>query len=165
MQSIILLQDAVVGYMLHSCQEKLCHIESQLQQNDQSDYLSYKIDYLITIANQASLVYEIPEIIISKLEDTHLAILELAAKNVHTEPSCETDYGSGQVGRPKLLIAKETLIFYVTNRFTVPEIANILHVSQSTVKRRMQQYGFSVGDTYSQLSATELDHLVCDVLA
>ncbi len=66
----------------------------------------------------------------------------------------------GIVGRPRYEIPEHNLRFLLENRFTVPQIARMIGVSISTIRRRMHNFGFSVRALYSDISDTELDVLV-----
>lgn len=65
----------------------------------------------------------------------------------------------GSMGRPKFVINSEQLSMLLEHRFSVPQIADMLAVSVSTVRRRMTEYGLSVGATYAHLDDDELDTL------
>ena len=67
---------------------------------------------------------------------------------------------TGFRGRPFLIITKEQLQLYLQYNFTFPKIAKILLVCESTIKRRFQEFGLSVGDTYSDISDGELDSVI-----
>ena len=67
---------------------------------------------------------------------------------------------TGFRGRPFLIITKEQLQLYLQYNFTFPKIAKILLVSESTIKRCFQEFGFSLGDTYSDISDGELDSVI-----
>lgn len=69
----------------------------------------------------------------------------------------------GSVGRPRYEISfhqLETLIFM---NLSVPNIAQIVGVSVSTIRRRMSQYNLSIRDTYSRISDADLDSVVLDI--
>lgn len=71
--------------------------------------------------------------------------------------------GVGVVGRPKFNISYEQLSFLVENRFTVPQIADMLGISVRTVHRRLAEYSLSIHSQYSDISDTELDSIVAQV--
>uniref|UniRef100_A0A9J7YC19 Integrase catalytic domain-containing protein n=1 Tax=Cyprinus carpio carpio TaxID=630221 RepID=A0A9J7YC19_CYPCA len=48
--------------------------------------------------------------------------------------------------------------------FTIPEISRLLHVSLSTVMRRMKEYRLSVKKTYTQISAEDLKKVVSEFI-
>ena len=67
---------------------------------------------------------------------------------------------TGYTGRPRFEIPCEQLVFLVESRFTGPQIADILGVSLSTVRRRMVDFGSSIRAEYSLLTDAELDDIV-----
>ena len=67
---------------------------------------------------------------------------------------------TGFRGRPLLIITKEQSQLYLQYNFTVPEIAKMLLVSESTMKSRFQEFGLSVRDKYSDISDGELDSII-----
>ena len=69
---------------------------------------------------------------------------------------------SGDVGRPSFEIPYCQLEYLVHSHFTVPQIATMLEVSVSTIRRRMLSYGLSIHQTHSNLSDAELDAIVSD---
>ncbi len=70
---------------------------------------------------------------------------------------------SGLVGRPYFLIPQEKLAYLIENRFSVPEIADMLGVSVRTIRRRMSDFSLSVRAQYSCLSDCELDAQVAEI--
>ena len=67
---------------------------------------------------------------------------------------------TGFRGRPFLIITKEQLQLYLQHNFSVLKVAKMLLVSESTIKRCFQKDGLSVGDTYSDITDSELDRLI-----
>ena len=66
----------------------------------------------------------------------------------------------GTVGRPSFQIFPTQLEFLINNRFSVPQIAQLMDVSVSTIRRRMQTFNLSIRATYSSITNEELDELV-----
>ena len=67
---------------------------------------------------------------------------------------------AGGVGRPQYDVPEQALEMLLENRFTVPQISNMMGVSVSTIRRRMSALGLSVTGYYSNLSDSELDEIV-----
>ena len=67
------------------------------------------------------------------------------------------------LGRPRIPIGCDTLESLIESNFTTPQIAYMLGVSLSTVRRRMDLYGLSVQAMYAALSDEELDKVVCEI--
>ena len=70
--------------------------------------------------------------------------------------------GTG-VGRPRLAVTREQLESLIEANFMAPQIAHMLGVSISTVRRRMDMYNMSIRATYVTLSNEELDQVVREV--
>ena len=62
-------------------------------------------------------------------------------------------------GRPSFDIPKEQIELFLEYNFLLPQISEILGVSLGTVNRRLKDYGLSVTQIYSTISATELDKI------
>ena len=69
----------------------------------------------------------------------------------------------GRVGRPMIVIPEQSLINLLDNHFTVHQIARMMGVSVSTLRRRMDILGLSVRALYSDISDNELDHIIGDI--
>ena len=61
-------------------------------------------------------------------------------------------------------IPREQLELFLELGFSIPQMANMLGVSQSTVKRRMSSFSLSITQTYTNVSQEDLDHEVANVL-
>ena len=66
-------------------------------------------------------------------------------------------------GRPRLDIPKEQLEYLLVMGFSGPEISSVIGVSLSTIRRRMTEYGLSVGSLYSDATDQELDSIVSQI--
>ena len=71
---------------------------------------------------------------------------------------------SGQPGRPCLDISFDQLNYFLNYGISVPDIAQALGVSKSTVFRRMQKHGLSVRGNINPLSDEELDEKIRTIL-
>lgn len=70
---------------------------------------------------------------------------------------------NGCVGRPRLNVTKEQLEYLLAMGFSGPEISNAIGVSLSTVRRRMTQYGLTIGSLYSDITDQELDAIASQI--
>lgn len=59
-------------------------------------------------------------------------------------------------GRPALIITHDQLEFLLELKFSVPDMARLLCVSKSTVKRRLREFSLSVRQTYCVISDEDL---------
>ena len=66
-------------------------------------------------------------------------------------------------GRPRLEITEDVLIYFIDHGFSATTIAMLLHVSLSTVRRRMAEFDLSVRSNYSSIADDELDRLVTTI--
>ena len=69
---------------------------------------------------------------------------------------------SGSIGRPRFHVPHDQLTALVESGFTGVQIAGIVGVSLSTI-RRMAQFGISVTTQYSHLSDESLDQIVMTI--
>ena len=69
----------------------------------------------------------------------------------------------GRVGRPRLDVSKEQLEYLLAMGFSGLEISNAIGVSLSTVRRRMTQYGLTIGSLYSDITDQDLDSIVSQI--
>ena len=67
-------------------------------------------------------------------------------------------------GRPRVVITKEMLEYFMERGFTATQIAALLQVSLSTVRRRMSEYGLYIRNQYSRITDAELDRFVTLVI-
>lgn len=67
---------------------------------------------------------------------------------------------SSGIGRPKFIIPREQLQYLLAQRFTVPQMANVIGVSVRTIHRRLHDFNLSVTSTYSNLTDQLLDEIV-----
>ncbi|KAI9542475.1 hypothetical protein NQZ68_019157 [Dissostichus eleginoides] len=66
----------------------------------------------------------------------------------------------GERGRPKPVVSKDHLQNLIEMDLSVPCISKLLGISCKTVRRRMQQWGLSIRESYSKMTDDELDSLV-----
>ena len=68
-------------------------------------------------------------------------------------------------GRPRLEIPFNQLQYLLELGFSCPQIASVLGVSLSTVRRRMDEGNLSISSLYSTITDDELDAIVMDIKA
>ena len=71
---------------------------------------------------------------------------------------------SGRPGRPSLNISREQLNYFISYQFSVIDIASALGVSQSTIFRRIREYGLHTRQNLPHLSDDELDDKIREIL-
>ena len=70
---------------------------------------------------------------------------------------------SGKRGKPRYAIERAQLEFLVRKHFSIPNIAILLRVSESTVKRRLAECGISIRSSYADITNNELDDIVTEL--
>ncbi|XP_063438044.1 uncharacterized protein LOC134719043 [Mytilus trossulus] len=70
----------------------------------------------------------------------------------------------GNRGRPVYDITKDQLEYLVDLSFTGTEMAKLLQVSHSTIKRRLRFYGLSTTEQYSSICDDDLDELLQPII-
>lgn len=80
--------------------------------------------------------------------------------------SCPKMNDNGGIGRPKFLITKEQIDGLRSLHFSWKKIAEMLGVSERTVRRRKQEFDMAIGRsvTYSEIDDDELDIFVQYIL-
>lgn len=66
-------------------------------------------------------------------------------------------------GRPSFDISEDILEYFVEEDFKIADIANMLCVSVSTVKRRLRDYNIKLSERYSAIPDDELHELVKNI--
>ena len=69
----------------------------------------------------------------------------------------------GTIRLPSFDIPQHQLQYLIKNRFSVHQIAQLMDVSVSTIRRRMSDYDLSIRATYYPISDEQLDQLVAGV--
>ncbi|KAA0714656.1 hypothetical protein E1301_Tti006504 [Triplophysa tibetana] len=70
----------------------------------------------------------------------------------------------GLPGRPQYSITQEQLRFLVEYNFSTKQMAEILGVSKRTVKRRLRKFNILLRDRYTNLSDSDLDNIVGELV-
>ena len=151
----------------------LCHpivglihqIEACNGDSDSVDSIAYRIDWLYGCALRYSAVFPglIGEQVVELLraaKDSLSTILNYAEDtSFHVEQSVLT----GTRGRPKFNITKEQLQFLLERGFSVPDIAQIISVSVSTIERRLREFRIPARSFYSDIDEETLDRTIRDI--
>lgn len=102
---------------------------------------------------------DVPSPIIQALQE----LFSLVRQQIElTAPQTEVTTVAGRTGRPKYNIEMETLAELCELNLSVRYIAKLLGVSCRTVRRRIQEFGFSP-KTYSNISDQDLNRLVAQI--
>lgn len=93
-------------------------------------------------------------------------VLELSSKTDDAQSLKvvkRTSAGTGK-GAPKFDIPVDIMNYYVENGFKATQISKMLHVSLSTIKRRLKDYNLSKGETFTKMTDELLDKCIDNIL-
>ena len=137
------------------------------------DYLIYLVTKLYRLAKFMNTstdgVLEAIAISLRIFEDLQLNSVMLGAGPERIAVGCGGRYEvqvmdiDDRVGRPRLDIPKEQLEYLLAMGFSGPQISNAIGASLSTIRRRMTQYGLTIGSLYSDITDQELDSVVSQI--
>ena len=100
--------------------------------------------------------------IVQLLQSARRCLQEAISESTYTNRP--TLVFSGNSGRPKYDIPIIQLQYLIENGFSIRDISVIAGVSERTISRRLQQYGLSIRQQYSQVNDAELDAIVACIL-
>ena len=155
--------DALKLYGKRFLGDVLSQLESYNVRYNQFDNTTFRLDWFLGVLDRFSptnLEVEDKVIIdrlIAQLQQVKAIVVKL--DNDIFMGYCPQKIYSQYRGRPSFDITKEQIELFLEYNFLLPQISEILGVSLSTVNRRLKDYGLSVTQTYSTISATELDKI------
>jgi hypothetical protein len=144
-------------------QSVLRRVDSQCLSEDDFDWMQFQVERAYYIMVRGTNLYRIPNTLLICLEEARQLVGELNKDAYYGYVSGKTF--SGNRGRPKFNIAKEQLEFMLEYKFTIPQIAEMLNVSTSTIARRLHEYGLSTSTLYTRISDQELDGIIREISA
>lgn len=129
---------------------------------DKLDLLVFQVDRLFRMLLSLDVSDQILEAI-----SASFCLLQEVNESLHSA-STECGYtphtfASGTVGRPRFNITQEQLEHLLSLGFSGPRIAEVLGVSLSTVRRRMNDYNLCIRSLYSVVTDEDLDRIVSDI--
>ena len=114
------------------------------------------IAILVDVIPEMERNLELIEFVISSLGSIAVVLGNDGCYNAFSAPR----FISGERGRPRVVISQDMIEYFIFNKFSVHQTAQLLQTSISTVRHRMRQFGISVRSTYSVIDDTQLDILV-----
>ena len=87
----------------------------------------------------------------------------LQSSVTHLLPTQAQVVRTGTVGPPSFDIPQHQLQYLIENRFSVPQIAQLMGVSVSTIRQRMSDFNLSIRATYYPITDEQLDQLIAGV--
>lgn len=122
------------------------------------DYFRFRVENVLNLVMRCNQIYNLDVGLIHALQKAARISrrFDEEISSGYKAPLIQTD----KRGRPSYDITRSQLLFYIENGFTVCSIAKMIGVSDSTVKRRLKEYGISINDSYTQIDDLELDESV-----
>ena len=128
------------------------------------DFANFRLDYLSNVV--ARYVDELDfgaQVLNNIIQARDIIIQEEQDRRVFYETPLPVPIG-GQRGRPRFEISREQIDFFLEQNFTSKDISCLMGVSESTVKRRIREFGINVRDGYCDFNDEQLDRLVLQFL-
>ncbi len=139
--------------------ERIMNTLEQIHCREDLDYVNFKVKDLLNLLLRCNELFTVDGSILEMIGE----VVQLTERPFQEVTECgykAPKKKSGCKGRPYFLIYRGQLEFCLENNFSVPAIAKMISVSESTVKRRLKKFELSVVDTYTDISEQELDQLV-----
>lgn len=127
------------------------------------DYNNFRLDLLYNTTLRYAEAFELDESVVQLISEAKDLISEGNETELYSTFDSPLVF-SGQPGRPKFLIPEEILRFLLDKCFTVKNMATLLGVSQRTVERRMNEFGLCIGSCYSDISDSDLERTVRNLI-
>ncbi|XP_022294439.2 uncharacterized protein LOC111104661 isoform X3 [Crassostrea virginica] len=155
--------DEMLNEMRRLLRQKVINIINCLK-NNRTFNIERDIENTMDMISQLAAIVDIDEIIelftrCVKLFQEETYFHEYKQSHFKAHPCQRTGRG-----RPSFEISEEILEFFLDNSFKISEMADMLCVSPSTVKRRLKEFNLNVHDTYSTISEPDLHKLVDSVV-
>ncbi|XP_078327069.1 uncharacterized protein LOC144617440 isoform X3 [Crassostrea virginica] len=155
--------DEMLNEMRRLLRQKVINIINCLK-NNRTFNIERDIENTMDMISQLAAIVDIDEIIelftrCVKLFQEETYFHEYKQSHFKAHPCQRTGRG-----RPSFEISEEILEFFLDNSFKISEMADMLCVSPSTVKRRLKEFNLNVHNTYSTISEPDLHKLVDSVV-
>ena len=150
-----------ISWLLSRLVDVLSQLVSYNVRYNQFDNTTFRLDWFLGVLDRFSPTNLEDKVIIDRLiaQLQQVKAIVVQLDNDILMGYCPQKIYSQYRGRPSFDIPKEQIELFLECNFSLPQISEILGVSLSTVNRRLKDYGLSVTQTYSTISATELDKI------
>ena len=142
---------------------EICRMLESTPNEDTYDSITYRIDSMKSFLARCEGVINIPKDIYRYLNEAERIITESQQRSEVVGYRASIIFTNDR-GRPSYDLPKEQLQLFLDLGFSVPEMADMIGTSISTVKRRLTMYSLSVGQKYSNITNEYLDEQVSQVL-
>ena len=137
--------------------QKIVHI-IQCVENSRTYSLGRDIDNTMEMISQLSTIANVDNVI--ELFTRGVELIDDSLNSNIQNSNISLSKTKCARGRPSFEIPEEILHYFFENGFKIPNVATMMGVSVSTIKRRMSDYGISISQTYSDLTNEDLRNAV-----
>ena len=123
-----------------------------------------RLSNILQIIRRCNKLCQLDELILNNVKKAD-SILESMIEKKSAESYKSPNLKKIFKGRPAFLITDAQLQMYIENGFTVPQIATMLSISKSTIRRRLRKFGISINQSYSNLTDDQLDLKIKDLIS
>ena len=150
--------DALKLYGKRFLVDVLSQLESYNVRYNQFDNTTFRLDWFLGVLDRFSPTNLEDKVIIDRLiaQLQQVKAIVVQLDNDIFMGYCPQKIYSQYRGRRSFDIHKERIELFLEYNISLPQISEILGVSLSTVNKRLKDYGLSVTQIYSTISATEL---------
>jgi len=129
---------------------------------DVVDVLEIRLERII---HQLKVIESCYNLDLSRIKTTIQDVLLIFKEKSINNTGYSTNYiHTGKIGHPKLEISVEQLKYFIENCFSIPQMATMLNVSPSTIKRRLKDFRLNIRQTFTNINDEELDKLIESIL-
>ena len=131
---------------------------------DHAFYTIERVEHLSALCSQIRIRQYVDEEIFPLLSEAKLLIdhcdqlQETLEMCIHSEKT-----HNGNRGRPRYAITAQQLQYFIYFGFKAPEIASVLGVSESTLRRRLKDFNLSTSQRFTEIYDEELHNVVKDI--
>eukprot|EP00112_Aurelia_sp_Birch-Aquarium-sp1_P015218 Seg3354.3 transcript_id=Seg3354.3/GoldUCD/mRNA.D3Y31 product="hypothetical protein" protein_id=Seg3354.3/GoldUCD/D3Y31 len=159
------LPDNIKTHIKNTIQKIIHDVSSQHAMNLNRDYMNFRIDNLLNLVLRCNELFEMDQEFMVCVKNASIVFNRSCTKEAVDSSYVSPQKKLDQRGRPAFIITKDQLEFYLENNVCVRDIAKMLSVSQSTIKRRLLEFGLSVGMTYTRIDDKDLDDNVTGLVS
>ncbi|XP_053403350.1 uncharacterized protein LOC128558389 [Mercenaria mercenaria] len=132
------------------------------QSQDALDSAIVRLDALIRNVNRMTVAYPGCANILTDLSEA-LEVVQELKRSAEDDSQTRPEVQHGETGRPRYVVSRDQLELLLDLHFTNKEIADLVNISVSSVKRRLRQYNLSRKDRFCNMSNDELDERVKNI--
>ena len=132
-------------------EDELCYVQFRLD----------RIEHILSLCLLANI--RVDDRVLSNISEAKCEILEMITRQQQAVNSFQSEkVFDGDRGRPQYNISEKQLSYFIGFGFRAPEIATMLGVSESTIRRPFREFNLST-TCYTDVSDEQLDVIVSSI--